>query len=121
MEVYDQAHALARSLRNSDAFRRLLQAEAALVKEPSNWTKLQDVRQKQMQITAQQMAGEQVDQKRIDALNNMMQALLMNSQIRDYLQAEERFAQLLADVQKIIGEVVQELKILTDNKGKEGV
>ena len=121
MEVYDQAHALARSLHNSESFRRLLQAETALAKEPAKWTKLQDVRHKQLQLTAQQMAGEPVAKEKIDALGNMVNALLIDEQIRDYLLAEEPFAQLLADVQKIIGEVVKDLKLLTDNPGKEGV
>ena len=121
MEGYDQAHALARSLRNSESFRRLLKAEATLAKEPEKWTRLQDVRQKQMQLTAQQLSGEQVAKEKIDALGNMVEALLIDEQIRDYLLAEERFAQLLADVQKIIGEVVKELKLLTENQGREGV
>jgi cell fate (sporulation/competence/biofilm development) regulator YlbF (YheA/YmcA/DUF963 family) len=119
MEVYDQAYALARSLRNSESFKRLLQAEAVLIEEPTKWAQLQDVRHKQLEITAQQMAGKSIPQEKIDALDNMMNALLIDEQIRNYLLAEERFAQLLADVQKIIGEVVKDLKLLTENPEKD--
>jgi cell fate (sporulation/competence/biofilm development) regulator YlbF (YheA/YmcA/DUF963 family) len=120
MEVYDNAHALARSLRNSESFRHLLKAQKALSQDPTKWKRLQEVRQKQLQLTAQQLAGEQVEKEKIDALGKMVEALLIDEGIRDYLMAEERFAQLLADIQKIIGEVVKELKLLTEDSGKEG-
>ena len=60
MEVYDQAHALVRSLRNSESFQRLVQAEKSLAQEPDKWKKLQEVRQKQLELAAQELAGEQV-------------------------------------------------------------
>ena len=42
----------------------------------------------------------------------MIETLLVDEQIREYLAAEERFGQVLADVQKIIGEVLKDLKFL---------
>ena len=121
VQVYDQAHALARSLRNSDAFRSLLQAEKTLSDQPTDWDKLHDVRQKQLELTARQLAGDKIDQEQLDAMQNMIAALLMNERIRDYLQAEEKFALLWADVQKILGNVIQESKILTADQEQEGV
>jgi len=58
MEVYDQAYALARSLRNSQSFQRLLQAEKALAQQAEKWEKLQEVRKRQLELTARELAGE---------------------------------------------------------------
>jgi len=49
-----------------------------------------------------------------------MEALVVDEQIREYLAAEERFGRQLADVQKILGEVLKDLTLLQrDQAGKE--
>lgn len=119
MEVYDQAHILARSLRKSESFQRLLRAEESLAEEPEKWKRLQEVRQRQLELTAKELSGEKVAVEKINALGAMMEALLVDERIREYLAAEERFGRLLADVQKIIGEVLKDLRLLK-RLGREG-
>ena len=121
MEVYDQAYALARSLRNSQSFQRLLQAEKALAQQPEKWEKLQEVRKRQLELTARELAGEKIAAETIRALGQMMEALVVDEQIREYLAAEERFGRQLADVQKILGEVLKDLTLLQRDQGGEGV
>jgi cell fate (sporulation/competence/biofilm development) regulator YlbF (YheA/YmcA/DUF963 family) len=121
MEVYDQAYALARSLRNSQSFQRLLQAEKALAQQPEKWEKLQEVRKRQLELTARELAGEKIAAETIRALGQMMEALVVDEQIREYLAAEERFGRQLADVQKILGEVLKDLTLLQRDQSGEGV
>lgn len=121
MEVYDQAYALARSLRNSQSFQRLLQAEKALAQQAEKWEKLQEVRKRQLELTARELAGEKIAAETIRALGQMMEALVVDEQIREYLAAEERFGRQLADVQKILGEVLKDLTLLQRDQSGEGV
>ncbi|HKM40190.1 MAG TPA: YlbF family regulator [bacterium] len=122
MEVYDRAHALARSLRNSQSFQRLLAAERTLAQKPEKWKRLQKSRKRQLELAAKELKGEPIAAEAMNAWQAMMDALLADGGIKEYLTAEERFGRQLADVQKILGEVLKELTLLQQNEENgEGV
>lgn len=99
----------------------MLQAEKALAQQPEKWEKLQEVRKRQLELTARELAGEKIAAETIRALGQMMEALVVDEQIREYLAAEERFGRQLADVQKILGEVLKDLTLLQRDQSGEGV
>ncbi|NMA54915.1 MAG: YlbF family regulator [Firmicutes bacterium] len=118
MEVYDQAHALARSLRNSQSFQRLLTAQKILVQNPQKWERVQEVRKRQIELAAKELSGKTIPPQTTEALEQMMQALMVDEEIKEYLIAEERFGRQLADIQNILAEAVKDLTLLKQDPDK---
>ncbi|MDK2883113.1 MAG: hypothetical protein PWP58_1449 [Bacillota bacterium] len=112
MEVYDEAHALARSLRASGAFQRFLKANDALAAQPEKLERVKEFKVRQFEVEAQTLAEGKVAEDKLKALQQMADILFLDPVVREYLEAENKFARMFADVQKIILEAVKEWKPL---------
>ncbi|MDK2785148.1 MAG: hypothetical protein PWQ41_932 [Bacillota bacterium] len=110
MEVYDEAHALARNLRASDAFQRLVKAKEALEAQPEKLERVKEFKAREFEVQAQTLAGGKVAEEKLKALQQMADLLLLDPVAREYLESEAKFARLFADVQKIILDAVKEWK-----------
>lgn len=108
MEVYDEAHALARSLRNSPEFRRLLAARENLAQQPEKLKRVKEFKAREFEAQARQLAGEEIASEKLNLLQQMAEILLLDPAVRDYLEAEARFIRLFSDVQKILADAVKE-------------
>ncbi|MGI6604451.1 MAG: YlbF family regulator [bacterium] len=120
MNVYDEAHSLARSLRGSVEFQTLLKAREALDAEPEKLKRVQDLKIKEIELQARVLAGEKVSQERMEALRQMADILLLDLTVRSYLEAEGRFTRLFTDIQKIIADAVKEWEPLVRPRPSEG-
>lgn len=105
MSVNDRAHELARTLQESDEYRRYIQAKEKLQSDEENSAMLQEFRRKQIELQIAEMAGEDIEHS-LEQLENIYQMLSMNPIINEFLTAEYRLARLMTDVQKIIGEAL---------------
>lgn len=112
MEVYDEAHALARSLRASEAFQRFLRAREALAAQPEKMERVREFKLRQFEVETQTLTGGKVAEDKLKALQQMAEILFLDPVVREYLESEAKFARLFADVQKIILEAVNEWKPL---------
>lgn len=106
MNVYDDAYALAKSLKESQENKQYLEAKEKLEKDEKAREMLMDFRKFQMELQGELMEGKQVDQEKSDRLKNMYEVLNMNLTVKEYLAAEYRFGKMITDVSKIIGEAV---------------
>jgi cell fate (sporulation/competence/biofilm development) regulator YlbF (YheA/YmcA/DUF963 family) len=108
MHAYDKAHELAELLSQSEEYKEFKRAKISLEKDQDNLRLLQDFRRKQLEIQMAQLSGEEVDEEYIKQTEHLYELLSMNSKINEYLNAEYKFARMMADIQKIIGEAVSE-------------
>lgn len=109
MDVYDEAHALARAIRRSEAFRRLEEARRAIEADPKGKEMLSDLRRRQMQLALREMSGEKPPDDEVAALQKLAEIASLHPGVREYLQAEQRFSSLWQDVQKIVSDPAAEL------------
>lgn len=109
MEVYDEAHALARAIRRSDPFRRLEEARRTIEIDPKGKEMLADLRRRQMQLTLKEMAGEEPAADEVSMLQKLIDIAALHPGVREFLQAEQRFGALWQDVQKIFAEPAAEV------------
>lgn len=108
MQVYDEAHALARSLRGSPEFQRLLAAKETLAKEPQKLKRLTEFKTKEFELHGQRLLGADVPEEKVQALQHLADLLLLDPVVREYLEAEARFTRLFSDIQKIMLDAVKE-------------
>lgn len=107
MNVYDQAHALAKGLKESHEYQTLLQAKHGLGGDAQAQQMVKDFLKKRMEVAMASASGQE-DKEKNEQLQRLGELLSANAKARDYLQAHMRFEMMMADVYKILGEAVAE-------------
>lgn len=108
MNVYDEAHNLARMLKISDEYRNLLDAKKQLDADAKNKEMLNDLRRLQWEVETDRALGKEVDAAKQQRLEQLFQLVSFNPALKDYMSAEYRFARMMGDVQKILSDALSE-------------
>ena len=105
MSVSERAYELAKTLRESEEYRKYAEAKEKLQKDEENANILQEFRRKQIELQIAEMAGEDIENC-LEQLESIYQVLSMNPVVNEFLTAEYRLARLMTDVNRIIGEAL---------------
>lgn len=106
MNVYDNAHELARALKETPEVAEYSEASKRIQSNENNKRLVDDFRQKQMEVYSMQMQGMQLSQEQMNAINNLYNVISLNPEVRSFLEAEMKFSRLWGDIMKILGEAV---------------
>lgn len=102
--VWAKVDELAASLQDTDAYRALQAARQQVEEREAARIMLRDVQRLQDEIAEKQASGEPVGQELMERLEQRLQLVALNPYVREYLQAEAAFAQLLVAVQVRLAE-----------------
>ena len=105
MNVYDQAHALARSLKETDEYKEFIRLKQLAYEDATNKALLDEYKRMQFKMQARAASGESMDTEDMQKLQRIASLLQLNEDARDYMLAEFRFQKMLADIYKILGDV----------------
>jgi len=105
MNVYDAAHQLARALSECTEYKEFNKIQEDLKKDPQAEKMLKDLREKQFELYSLKAAGKPTEEAEKN-LENLYNIISYNSLVSKYLEAEQRLAVILADVQRIIAKAV---------------
>ncbi len=115
MTVYDIANNLAKELKESEEYEKYLEKREKVLSNEKTKKMLLDFQQEQMKLQAKKMSGEDLSEEETEKLEELRELIELNSDIKEYLQAEYRVNILLNDIQKIVFEDL-ELGIEEENK-----
>ena len=105
MNPYDQAHALARALRESEEYREYARLKEVAYDDGTNRALLDEYKKLQFRLQAKLAAGESMPQDDMQRLTQIGALLQFNPDVSAYLMAEFRFQRLLSDIFKILADV----------------
>ena len=105
MNVYDQAHALARSLKETEEYREFKRLKELAYEDSTIKALLVEYKRMQFRLQARAASGEKPDDEDMQKFTRIASLLQLNNDARDYLLAEFRFQKMLADIYKILGDV----------------
>lgn len=105
-EVKAKAEALADALAESKEYQEFVDARESLENHEAAKIMLRDFQSKQAALQQKVFSGQQPTEAEVNALQEAYRLVTFNPYVRRAVEAEAVFAQLLADVQKIIGEAV---------------
>ena len=105
MNVYDQAHALARSLKETDEYTQFVRLKQTAYEDSTNKALLDEYKRLQFRLQARAASGESIDTEEMQKLQRIASLLQLNQDASAYLLAEFRFQKMLADIYKILGDV----------------
>ncbi len=107
MNVYDNAHNLARSIKESNEYQEYARIKAEVSENAELSQILNDFQQKQYALQAQQMLGQDISPDMMSQVQELMQIIMRDPQAARYVQAEMVFSKLIADIYGILGEVIK--------------
>lgn len=105
MNPYDQAHALARSLKESEEYQEYMRLREAAYEDETNRALLDEYKRLQLRMQVKMTAGETMPEEDFQRLQQIGTLLQFNPDVSAYLMAEFRFQRMLSDIFKILAEV----------------
>ena len=109
MYVYDEANNLAKSIKESKEYREYKKAKDDLNNNPEMKQKIEEFEKIRYEVQVLSFQGEKQDEEKQKKLQEMYEILMKDSKIKEFFDIEVRFNIMLADVNKIISESVQDL------------
>jgi cell fate (sporulation/competence/biofilm development) regulator YlbF (YheA/YmcA/DUF963 family) len=105
MYVYDKAHELARSLKESEEYREYIRLKEIAFEDSTNKALLEEYKRLQFRLQAKMASGEALPDDDMQRMNQIGTLLQLNQDAGAYLLAEFRFQKLLADIFGILADV----------------
>ena len=105
MNPYDQAHALAKALRESDEYQEMARLRETAYESDTNRALLDEYKRLQFKLQAKLAAGEAMPDDDAQRMQQIGALLQFNPDVSAYLLAEFRFQQMLSDIFKILADV----------------
>ena len=106
MNVYEEAHDLARAIKESNEFKEFDRLKKEVDQDPQLSAMLKDLQMKQIQLQTKQMAEGKLDSELMGQIQSMVTMLTAKPQAAQYLQAEARFSIMMKDVSEILADAI---------------
>jgi len=104
---YDKARELSIAIKESREYQDYVAAKEKASVNQELVAALNDYQEKQFELQKKTMLGEEVGQEVMEQMQNLYQILASDPAAAAYLQAQMRFAMLVNDVYKVLGDVVK--------------
>lgn len=109
MNFYDKVHELVRCFKETEEYKKYIELKADIKKDGKNYSMLKDFKDKQTKIQMDYINTGKANESVQKELENLYSILIQNDTIRTFFEAEIRLNVLLADMNKIVGEGIQEI------------
>jgi cell fate (sporulation/competence/biofilm development) regulator YlbF (YheA/YmcA/DUF963 family) len=106
MNVYEQAHGLAQSIRESEEYKQYMALKVKIDQNPEISSMIKDFERKNMEQQTKQMMGEEMPQDMAQQVQDLYGILMKDPSAAEYLQAEIRFSLMMSDVYKVLADAV---------------
>jgi cell fate (sporulation/competence/biofilm development) regulator YlbF (YheA/YmcA/DUF963 family) len=106
MNVYDEAHGLARAIKESNEFKEFDRMRKEVEQDPEVSQMLGDLQKLQIEFQTAQMTGNQPDQDLMTRMQGLSTMLATKPLAAKFMQTEAAFSVMMNDVFRIIGEAV---------------
>ncbi|MDK2918523.1 MAG: hypothetical protein PWQ37_1256 [Candidatus Petromonas sp.] len=107
MNVYDSAHQLAKAIKDSKEYKEYKKLDLEISKSPELKEMITDFRKRQFELQSAQIMGKKPEEEKLKKVQELFQIINKDPKAKDYFEAEMRLNQMMADVSKILGEVMK--------------
>ncbi len=109
MNVYDTANKLAGEIKTSEEYNNFKIAKETINLNQDLKNKIHEFNQKRYEVQLNAMQTGKNDEEKFKKVQEMYIELIENPDAKKYFEAETKFNILIADVNKIIGESIQDV------------
>ena len=104
MNIYDQAHALARSMKESEEYLDYARLKDKAYEDETNRALLDEYKRLQYRMQLAVASGRRVEEDDAQRMQKIAALLQFNPDASAFLLAEFRFQKMLSDIYKILGD-----------------
>ncbi len=105
--VYDVAHELARSLKETDQYKDYVAAKAKVDANQDLSKMIEDFQQKSLDIQTRQFSGEEPDEELMAQFQQMYAIVMGDPVCAEFLQKQMSLSQIVSDLYGILGEALK--------------
>lgn len=109
MNVYDTANRLAQELRTSTEYLDYKKIKEELDRSPEVKAKIREFEEKRYDVQLEALKGEEQEKTKLEEMQKIYIELMQDELAKTYFEVELKFNVLIADVNKIIAESVQDV------------
>ena len=109
MNVYDTANRLAQEIRTSEEYKNYKSAKEKIEANSELKKKIDDFEKLRYDVQVLAIQGKETEEDKNKKLQEMYAILMQEKEIKEYFDLEVKFNIMLADVNKIIAESVQDV------------
>ena len=107
--VYDTANKLAQEMRNSEEFKQYKDAREKVLANPDLKNKIEEFEKIRYDVQMLSVEKGAEDPEKMKKLQEMYVMLVENKEIKEYFDLEVRFNVMVADVNKIIAQSMEDI------------
>ena len=104
--IYDLAHEMARSLKETDQFKEYQRCKALIDADESLKKMMDDFNAKSMLVQSALMTGQQPDEEAMQQVQSASAIIMQDPTCMQYINAQFALSQIINDIYKILGETV---------------
>ena len=109
MNIYDTANRLAQEIKTSEEYLKFKEAKQKLDSNTELKQKIDDFEKTRYEVQVLAMQGKEVEEEKNKKLQEMYTVLVQNPEVKEYFDLEVKFNVMIADVNKIIAESVEDV------------
>lgn len=109
MNVYDTANKLAQELKTSEEYTNYKKIKEELDQNPEVKARIREFEEKRYEVQLEALKGEEQEKAKLEEMQKIYVELMQDDLAKRYFEIELKFNVLFADVNKIIGEAVQDV------------
>jgi len=106
MNVYDAAHALAKSIKDDDVYKNFSNINKELMIDIRYKEKIVEFQNKQVILQRQKLIGEEMDKEVLKEVQRLYSELNEVDKIKEYFDLEIKINQMMSDITKILSEAI---------------
>ena len=109
MNIYDTANKLAYEIKESDEYKKFKELKQEIAKDEEISGKIQEFEKVRYEVQLASIQGIEQENEKAMELQKMYVELIQNEKVREYFEVELKFNVILTDINKIIGEAVEDV------------
>jgi len=109
MLVYDNAHNLARAIKESKEYLEYRELKNKVFSNPELKAKIEEFEKIRYEVQVLTVRVNEQDEEKMKKLQELYQILIDNKEVKEFFDKEVIFNVMLADVNKIIAEAVKDV------------
>ena len=109
MNFYDNINNLVSSFKKTEEYTEYLKLKESLKSNSDTYNMLKDFKDKQNEMQIAYINGQEVTKEKQEEMENLYSIIIQNEECRKILECEMKINIILADLQKVMGEAIEEL------------
>lgn len=109
MNVYDTANKLASEIKISEEYKQYKKAKENINNNPELKQKIDEFEKLRYEVQVLALQGKEAGEEKNKKLQEMYTILIEEKEIKEYFDLEVKFNVMIADINKIIAEAVQDV------------